>query len=243
MGELSESFAVSPKKGDFPILGKPTYEQLEQKVLALEKQVREGRHAQLELQESKECLNAVLDTIQAGIIVIDSESRTVVGANAAAGKMMGMPEHKIVGKTCQGFICPQEQGGCSILDRGHSLVNSEQSLLTARGEKIPVLKTAVSIMLVGRKHVLESFVDITERKRAEQEREALIEKLQEALSQVKMLSGLLPICASCKKIRDDKGCWNPLEVYIRDRSEAEFSHGICPDCAKELYPGFSAGKE
>ena len=71
---------------------------------------------------------------------------------------------------------------------------------------------------------------------AEEEREKLIRELQEALAKVKTLTGLLPICASCKKIRDDKGYWNQIEVYIRDHSEAEFSHGICPDCMKKLYP-------
>jgi hypothetical protein len=62
-------------------------------------------------------------------------------------------------------------------------------------------------------------------------------ELEEALDKVKILSGYLPICASCKKIRDDKGYWNQIEMYIRDHSEAEFSHGICPECAKKLYPG------
>lgn len=62
-------------------------------------------------------------------------------------------------------------------------------------------------------------------------------ELFKALDQVKVLRGLLPICASCKKIRDDKGYWNQIEVYIRDHSEAEFTHGICPDCARKLgYP-------
>lgn len=60
--------------------------------------------------------------------------------------------------------------------------------------------------------------------------------LEDALSQVKLLSGFLPICASCKKIRDDKGYWNQLEDFIQKHSEAEFSHGVCPDCAKKLYP-------
>jgi AmiR/NasT family two-component response regulator len=67
-------------------------------------------------------------------------------------------------------------------------------------------------------------------------RERLILELQDALAQVKTLSGLLPICASCKKIRDDDGYWNQLEVYIQDHSEVVFSHGLCPECAKELYP-------
>ena len=80
--------------------------------------------------------------------------------------------------------------------------------------------------------------DITGRKAIEKERERLIVELQEALSKVKLLSGFLPICASCKKIRDDKGYWNQIESYLRDHSEAEFSHGICPECARTLYPGY-----
>ena len=78
--------------------------------------------------------------------------------------------------------------------------------------------------------------DITERKTGEADREKLILEIKEAISKVKQLSGFIPICASCKKIRDDKGYWEQVEVYIRDHSEAEFSHGICPDCMKKLYP-------
>lgn len=70
----------------------------------------------------------------------------------------------------------------------------------------------------------------------------LTEELTRALEKVKRLSGLLPICASCKKIRDDTGYWNQIEVYIRDHSEAEFSHGICPDCTEKLYPEYAPGK-
>jgi hypothetical protein len=61
-------------------------------------------------------------------------------------------------------------------------------------------------------------------------------QLRDAMENIKILSGLLPICASCKKIRDDKGYWNQIEAYIRDHSEAEFTHSICPDCVKVLYP-------
>ena len=68
--------------------------------------------------------------------------------------------------------------------------------------------------------------------------ESLVAELQQALSQVKTLSGLLPICAHCKKIRDDQGYWSQIEEYIRDHSEATFSHGICPECMKKLYPEF-----
>jgi hypothetical protein len=79
------------------------------------------------------------------------------------------------------------------------------------------------------------FEDVTERRQLELERERLIGELREALAKVKLLSGFIPICASCKKIRDDAGYWQQIEVYIRDHSEAQFSHGICPDCGKRLY--------
>lgn len=73
---------------------------------------------------------------------------------------------------------------------------------------------------------------------ASQERERLIGELQAALAKVKLLKGLLPICSSCKKIRDDQGYWNQIETYIRDHSEASFTHGICEDCARKLYPEY-----
>jgi len=83
--------------------------------------------------------------------------------------------------------------------------------------------------------------DITERKQNEEVREKLIEELHDALVKVKTLSGLLPICTSCKKIRDDKGYWNQIEKYIRDHSEAQFSHSLCPECSKKLYPELHDG--
>jgi DNA-binding NtrC family response regulator len=73
------------------------------------------------------------------------------------------------------------------------------------------------------------------RKKAEVEREHLIVELQASLARVKTLSGMLPICAGCKKIRDDKGYWSQIESYITLHSEAEFSHGLCPDCEKKAY--------
>ncbi|MFO0753112.1 MAG: response regulator [Thermodesulfovibrionales bacterium] len=71
-----------------------------------------------------------------------------------------------------------------------------------------------------------------------EERERLIRELQDALDKVKKLSGLIPICSCCKKIRDDSGYWNQIEAFIREHSGAEFTHGLCPDCAKKLYPGY-----
>ncbi len=80
--------------------------------------------------------------------------------------------------------------------------------------------------------------DFTERKRAQQEREKLIHEREEALAKVKTLHGLLPICSSCKKVRNDAGYWEQIESYVRNHSDAEFSHGMCPECMKQLYPDF-----
>jgi len=84
--------------------------------------------------------------------------------------------------------------------------------------------------------MLGSILDITGRKIAELEREKLITELQDALQEVKQLKGFLPICAHCKKIRDDEGYWDQVESYIAKHTDATFSHGICPECMKEFYP-------
>ncbi len=85
---------------------------------------------------------------------------------------------------------------------------------------------------------LQNSRNLDERIEAEKQRENTIIDLRKALSQVKKLSGLLPICSHCKKIRDDKGYWNQIESYIHEHSEAQFSHGICQECAKKYYPDF-----
>ena len=107
------------------------------------------------------------------------------------------------------------------------------------GRRIMLLNARQIQRVSGKERIiLLAIEDITERRRMEGEREILILKLQKALAEVKTLKGIFPICASCKKIRDDEGYWNQIEAYISKRSDAEFSHGICPECAKELYPDF-----
>jgi hypothetical protein len=80
--------------------------------------------------------------------------------------------------------------------------------------------------------------DITERKSAERDRLALIDDLRRALDEVETLRGLLPICASCKKIRDDKGYWNHIEVYLSNHAHVDFTHTLCPECIRHFYPEY-----
>jgi PAS domain S-box-containing protein len=96
----------------------------------------------------------------------------------------------------------------------------------------------------GQPEFIEGVIyDVSDRKKIEEEKGLVIQELQKALSKVKQLSGFLPICSSCKKIRDDKGYWNQIESYIRDHSEANFSHSICPICAEKLYPEINPYKK
>ena len=92
----------------------------------------------------------------------------------------------------------------------------------------------------GQKRLGGLSFDITDRKATESEHERLISELREALAQVKTLSGFIPICASCKNIRDDAGYWQQIEQYLSKHSDLEFTHGICPACLEKLYPEFAA---
>ncbi|MFC1743154.1 hypothetical protein ACFL35_04105 [Candidatus Riflebacteria bacterium] len=99
-----------------------------------------------------------------------------------------------------------------------------------------ITKPIQKIELIARIHsFLKLKAETDARKAREKEKEELIAELQEALSKIKTLKGLLPICATCKKIRRDEGYWEQIEVYIREHSEADFTHSVCPPCAKELY--------
>lgn len=114
--------------------------------------------------------------------------------------------------------------------------NRQEKWVWEKGVALPERQNGVVI--------LEGFIsDISERKNAELTRERLIEKLGDALAQVRTLSGLLPICSICKKIRDDRGYWNRIESYIETHSEAQFSHGICKECIDTYYPGLDLDDE
>jgi len=121
------------------------------------------------------------------------------------------------------------------IDRGERIIHHETIRRRKNGDDINVSLSISPIRdnsdsIIGASTIAR---DITERERMRKEREKFIAELQEALAKVKALKGLLPICAWCKKIRDDQGYWQQIEAYIRDHSEADFSHGICPECAKK----------
>jgi len=111
-------------------------------------------------------------------------------------------------------------------------------VLLLKAETVRLVVRIEAVVSEDRQECRAAMLDVTTRHQAETERERLIQELQTALTGVKALSGLLPICACCKKIRDDHGYWKQVETYIRSHSEATFTHSICPECRQRLYPEF-----
>jgi PAS domain S-box-containing protein len=195
------------------------------------------------LQRSEERFRELFDNAPVGYHEFDIKGR-ITHVNRTELEMLGYTLEERVGQFVWSSITEEEESRNTVLGKLADVIPPSRSLeriyRRKDGTTFPAL---VQDLLIrdekGRITGIRSTIqDITERKQAEEEREKLILDLQEAIAKVKVLSGMLPICASCKKIRDDKGYWKQIEVYIRDHSEVEFSHGICPDCMKKLYPDF-----
>ena len=138
--------------------------------------------AQVSLCESRAKFQAVFDGVETGIFIIDPETHRIVDANPVALELAGAPVDKVVGAVCHSFVCPAEKGRCPVTDLGQTVDNSERVLLTVKGEKRSIIKTVKPVEMGGRQYLLESFLDITGRKRAEkalEERTAYLNTLVE----------------------------------------------------------------
>ncbi len=198
-------------------------------------------HAQELIRRDRERFRDILETSRDGILVEKDER--IAFMNTAYAKLFGCESpDELMGLHISELAAPDdlerllEYG--RIRARKEAAPNFYEFKIKRRDNGALVeLDASVSDFFHGDAHYIITFVrDISERKRNERERERLIAELQDALANIKTLSGLLPICSSCKKIRDDKGYWNRLETYIETHTEADFTHGICPDCARKLYP-------
>lgn len=207
-------------------------------MLFLSALIEDRKRAEKLLKISEHQYRALFMDNIAAMLIIDPDTAAIVDANPSACAFYGyakdvltsmkitdiniMPEHEIIEEMTR------------AKSQGKKLFNFRHLLSDKTIRDVEVYSGPITI---GGKTLLCSIVhDIFERKKIEIERENLIRELQNALSEVKMLRGFLPICAACKKIRDDKGYWNQIEAYISAHSDAQFSHGLCPECAKRLYP-------
>jgi PAS domain S-box-containing protein len=201
-------------------------------------------HMDRQLRESEERYRAVVSQSVEAITLFEAETGCLLEANDAFQEMLGYTAQEIPALTIYDVVGHDQAGAdldLSLVLKNRQAVLGERRFVRKGGSLIDVDVSASLITREARPVVCLVAHDITERKQGERQREKLIAELQEALSQVKTLSGLLPICASCKRIRDDQGAWQPVETYIRERSNAEFTHGLCPDCIRKLYPQFSQG--
>jgi len=183
---------------------------------------------------------AVIEYMADGVIVVDARGR-VVDANPAAQEITGLNVREALGRPLAELF-PTEAGWLARLDEGES-TTAELALFGADPQgryyeaRAMPLAAGASGEETGRVLLLR---DVTERRRADKERDQLIAKLQEAASNIKTLSGLIPICAACKRVRDDQGYWQQVEEYLSAHSQIEFSHGLCPECMAKLYPDAAA---
>lgn len=182
--------------------------------------------------------HALVDALHDAMLIVD-DRRWIVDANQQLTTLAGITADRLLGRPLDAVfdgplgralraaaLMPLPGAGAATAS---TPLAHDSRLYDVRA--LPVGHTAARVLVLH---------DITERQRWEDEQARLIGELQGALGDVKTLSGLLPICAGCKKIRDGQGAWHQLEVYIRDRTDAEFSHGMCPACSAQWYPGFDA---
>lgn len=200
---------------------------------------------------SVELLAAVLDALPVGVWIMDREGRITHG-NPAGRRIWGGARY--VGPEQFGDykgwwtdtgkrIEPNEWAAARAVQKGETSLDEVIDIECFNGSRKTILNSALPVRgpdgsIVGAIIVNQ---DISLRRKAELERERLLKRLQDAQEQVHTLAGLLPICAGCKRIRDEKNEWQSVESYIADRSTATFSHGLCPECSQRLYPHLLQG--
>lgn len=194
-------------------------------------------------------LDLVLETLPVGVWITDA-SGTFVSSNPAARAIWGGA--RFVGPERYGEyrgwwadtgepIAPKDWALARAIGRGETTIGELVEIEGFDGKRRTIQNSAAPLRdergrVVG---AVVLNVDMTEQQRAAKEREELVARLQEALEQVKTLRGLIPICATCKKIRNDAGYWIQIESYLKEHSQADFTHGICPECLERIYPDVS----
>ena len=202
-----------------------------------------------ELENVNRMLKHITDNVGEGIYVFDADGK-VTFMNPEAERMLGWTREEMNKYGAHALIHHRRADGSrlpytdcrmhNVAITGDSHVSTDEVFVRKDGTVFPIAVITTPIREQGAIIAsVTAFQDITDRKKIEAERDKLIADLMQSLARVKTLSGLLPICASCKKIRDDKGYWTQIEAYIRERSEAEFSHGMCPDCADKFYKKYN----
>jgi len=190
------------------------------------------------LAESEMRYRTIFETTGTATIIVEAD-KTISLVNQGFTALSGYPREEVEGKLKWTHFVLKDD--LKIMEKFHRLRRIKTDVaprnyefrFVDRYKNIKNIYLTIDI-IPHTKRSVASLLDITERKQIEQEREKLIQDLQHALAEIKTLSGLLPICAYCKKVRDDQGYWKQVEAYIEEHSTIEFTHSICPDCAMEI---------
>ena len=196
------------------------------------------------LHTSEARFRAISESAVDDIITIDANG-TIVQCNAAAVREFGYEEGGLLGRKVRDLIpashvAAHDAGLARYGATGATLIVGEQLELPALhrdGGEFPIEMSVATWETREGRFATAILRDITDRKRLREERERLITGLQDALANVKTLRGLLPVCAWCRKVLDDRGAWRQMEAYVSEHTEAEFSHGMCPECEKKFEDG------
>ncbi len=206
------------------------------------------KRAEGDLKKSEKKLRDITSSLGEGVMVVDEQGRLAF-MNPEAERLLGWSAQELAGTMLHGRIHHHSAEGdplpaaecpsLRVLKTGERVGVDEDVFLRKDGSPLPVAYISAPIIESGKVvAAVIAFHDITRRKQIEAERERLILDHMDALSKIKTLSGMLPICSSCKRIRDDEGYWTQIETYVNEHSEAEFSHGLCPECAQKMYPQY-----
>lgn len=213
----------------------------------------QARKAEEEARRNAKKLEDITANLAEGIYVFDARGHFSF-MNQEAQRLTGWSFAELEGKVVHDAIHYRRQDlsrmpieECQmigVIKTGKTYASTDEIFVKKDGTVFPISVISSPIFENGQVvAAVTAFRDITEEKKLSEEREGLIRQLQESLDTIKTLRGILPICAACKKIRDDEGYWNQIEAYIRDHTGYQFSHGICPDCARKLYPECFGGEE
>lgn len=212
----------------------------EQVAIALDRKCKEE-----ELLASEARFRRMVTTANEGILSLNADWQ-ITYTNSHLDEMLGYNHGELLGKPLEDVLWEGDLVDFQKRKQDRKQgINSkfERKFRTKQGFELCTIVSATAIFN-GNGEFGGSFgmiTDITALKRTEEKLNQKLTELNQALDQVKTLKGILPICMSCKKIRDDQGYWEQVEVYVRDHTEAEFSHGICPSCINELYPDLASG--
>jgi PAS domain S-box-containing protein len=217
---------------------KPIHDELNQRIHDNTK----GKQAKRHLQENRERYQTILESIEEAYFEVDLKGDFTF-FNDSLPRILGYSDEELKGMNNRDYM-PSETAqeiydlfnkiyrtGKPIREYGYEVIRKDGTI--GFHELFACLMLDENGNPIGFRGIAH---DVTKRKQAEMERDKLIKDLQDALAEIITLRGILPLCSFCKRIRDDKGYWEQVDIYIAKHSKADISHSVCPECAKKHYP-------